>query len=295
MRSARMVQGAQMIKKVISILLLMFFIFSIHAQNNTETENPWTKWFEDQEEHERQNPAFMQKSGMLRANEHSFYIRTNDEWTGFSTFFSGYRYGINEYFNIAVEGGVSPIPYVFLGAFLLHFKLYETPKKFFFLGLRTRFGYKFQYHTNEQWITMFGSAFDNYLAVSRNGLYFAADLTAAFRFAKYKRMAIYYTIYPRFDFDFFDKTNPVFVLFSPVMVGFEIRFPKKRMRWSFAAEAGYTFPIPWTGVPTGQWVNFPSLANVTFSYRFGDKFYSKKNQEKYGIDLKEINIFGKPK
>lgn len=229
---------------------------------------------QDMIKHEKENPVFAQKGGMLRVGEHSFYLRTNDEWTGFSTIIIGYRYGVSKAFNIALEGGVSPIPYVFLGALVLHFKLFETKNKLFFLGMRMRFGYKYQEHTDAMWESILNVK--NYLGVKRNGLYFAADLTAAFRFGKMNQYCFYYSIYPRFDFDFFDKEYPIYILFSPVMIGFEIRYGRQ-MRWSFAIESGYTFPIPWNGVPAGKWVNFPSLANVSFNYRFGDKFYKDKS------------------
>jgi hypothetical protein len=32
-------------------------------------------------------------------------------------------------------------------------------------------------------------------------------------------------------------------------------------------EAGYAFPLPWNSIPAGQWVNFPSLANLGFYFR----------------------------
>jgi hypothetical protein len=63
------------------------------------------------------------------------------------------------------------------------------------------------------------------------------------------------------------------------MIGYEVRFGQN-MEWSFATEAGYTFPIPWGSIPDGEWINFPSLANISVNYRFGDKFYSKQNREK---------------
>ena len=122
-------------KKWIYVFLLLFSINILFALtgNIDNTEDVFNKYKKVQEKHEREYPVFLQKGGMLRVGEHSFYIRTNDEWTGFSTTLAGYRFGVSEAFNIAIEGGLSPIPYVFIAAVLLHFKLYETPNKFFFL------------------------------------------------------------------------------------------------------------------------------------------------------------------
>lgn len=261
--------------KTFLILLLLFIIVTISWADESE-ESEEVTYEEAQRKHESENPVFMQKGGMMGAGEHAFYIRTNDEWTGFSTFLVGYRFGVNKAFNIAVEGGASPIPHVYLASVILHFKLFETKNRFFFIGLRIRAGYKYQDSDFSVglWPRVVGN---NYLTVKRNGFYLAPDLTFAFRFGPYRRFCLYHTIYPRFDFDLFNKEEAIWVLFSPIMAGFEVRFPKKRFRWSFAVEAGYTFPIPWNGIPAGKWVNFPSLANVSFSYRFGDKFYSKDN------------------
>ncbi|MCG8568606.1 MAG: hypothetical protein MJB14_00565 [Spirochaetes bacterium] len=219
--------------------------------------------------HENEFPVFMQKGGLMRPGEHAFYIRTNDEWTGFSTFFFGYRYGVSDAFNIALEGGISAVPHVYFAALLLYFRLYETPNKFFFLGMRIRFGYRYQDSDFSTW----GTGFTNYLTLQRNGLYLATDLTAALRFGKFKQFAMYYTIYPRVDFDFVDQDNRLYFLFSPGMLGFEARFGG-RMRWNIAVEGGYTFPIPWNSIEEGKWVNFPSLANISLSYRLGDQFYN---------------------
>lgn len=270
-------------KKIIIYILLAFSLnlFSDETNDTKTIKETSLSFHEAQMKHERENPAFMQKAGMMRVGEHAFYLRTNDEWTGFSTFFLGYRYAVNEYFNFGVEGGVSAIPHVYLAAIHLHFKIFESKNKFFFVGLRTRLGYRYQDSdfSGGIWPSIVG---DNYLTLRRNGIYFAPDFTAAFRFGKkYRRHALYYSIYPRIDIDFVDKYNPVYFLFSPIMLGYEVRFPKKNFRWSFAIEGGYTFPIPWNGVPAGKWVNFPSLANISFNYRFGDKFYSKENVNKY--------------
>ncbi len=268
-------------KRYIFFLILFFLTYNLAADetNDVQKENQLS-YEEAQKKHEQDNPVFLQKGGMLRVGEHSFYLRTNDEYTGFSTLFLGYRYGLTEYFNIGIEGGLSPITHVYLAAVILHFKIYETPNKLFFVGVRSKFGYKYQDidMTTGIWPSIVG---ENYLNLQRNGFYFIPEFTYAFRFGNYRRFAVYHTIYPRFDFDFFDRENPVYVLFSPITTGFEVRFPKKRFGWTFAIEAGYAFPLPWNSIPAGKWVNFPSLANISFNYKFGDKFYSKENLKKY--------------
>jgi hypothetical protein len=234
--------------------------------------------------HENEYPVFSQKSGMLRPGDHSFYFRTDDEWTGFSTVFLGYRYGVAEYFNIAFEAGVG-LPQVYIVSALLHFKIYETPNKLFFMGLRARLGYKFQnaesfmysYDKDGKSLGYLALGKDYLTIQNRHSLYFAADLTAAFRLGRLKNQAIYYTIFPKLDFDL--QGGQTYFLFCPVMIGYEVRFGKK-FDWSFAVEGGYSFPLPWGSVPDGKWVNFPSLANVSVNYRFGDKFYYKENLEK---------------
>ena len=257
-------------KKELFFIVLILFSAVLFAEEGSGSPGGELTYEEAKLQHENEYPVFSQKSGLLRPGDHSFYIRTNDEWTGFSTFFAGYRYGVSDAFNIAVEGGASPIPHVYLAAVLLHFRLYETPGKIFFLGLRIRTGYRYQDSDFSGW----GAGFENYLDLERNGIYLAGDLTAAFRIGKYKQFAVYYSIYPRVDIDFIDAANRVYFLFSPVMAGFEARFGR-RMRWSFAVEGGYTFPIPWNAVPAGKWVNFPSLANLGLHYRFGDPFYNR--------------------
>ncbi len=232
--------------------------------------------------YENQNPVFLQKGGMLFGGDHSFYFRTDDEWTGFSTVFLGYRFGVNEFFNIGFEGGVG-LPQIYLVNLILHFKLFETDNKVFFLGLRARIGYNYQ--NTEQFMFVgdmgyMGLGVDYYNIKDRHGFYFATDLTAAVRFGRYKSQAFYYTIFPKVDFDL--RTGKAKVLFSPVMAGYEVRWGIK-MEWSFAVETGYAFPIPWGSIPDGEWINFPSLANVSVNYRFGgpsDRFYSKSNQKK---------------
>ena len=254
----------------ILVVFFVFFQFTLYSQDNSSDAQAFGG-----EEFEKNNPVFLQKGGMLRPGAHSFYIRTNDEWTGFSTVLAGYRFAPNGFFNFALEGGASPITHVYLAAVLLHFKLFESHNKIFFLGLRTRFGYKYM-DLDFRASPWNGGLGENYLTVKRNGFYFAADLTAAFRIGPYRRYCIYYTIYPRFDFDLIDRDYPIFVMFSPIMVGYEVRFPKPGFHWSFAVEAGYTFPVPWNHIPEEYWVNFPSLANVSFNYHFGDKWYAKK-------------------
>lgn len=248
-------------------LLVTFSIFS-------ESDASWDGTFRsDETDDKTYDPTFSQKGGMLLPGDHSFYSRTNDEWTGFSTFYLGYRFGVSRSFNIGVEGGFSAVPYVILANVLLYFRLFETPNRFFFLGLRIRAGYKYQDSdfSSDFWSGIVG---DNYLTLQRNGIFVAADLTAAFRFGREKRHVFYYSLYPRLDFDFFNVENRVWVLFSPGMIGYEFRFGYN-LRWSVAIESGYTFPIPWNSIPTGQWVNFPSLANIGIYYRIEHKGYQK--------------------
>lgn len=130
--------------------------------------------------------------------------------------------------------------------------------------------------TSKEWQAVVG---ENYLDLQRNGIFYAADFTAAFRLGRLKRVVIYHTIYPRIDVDFVDLEYPVHVLFSPITTGFEVRLGK-RLRWSFAFEMGYAFPIPWNGIPEEQWVNFPSLANIGVHYRFGNDLYGKYIKKK---------------
>lgn len=222
--------------------------------------------------YENSSPVFSQKSGMLRPGDHSFYFRTDDEWTGFSTCFLGYRYALTDYFNIAVEGGASILPHVYLANVLLHFKMYESPGKTFFSGVRARFGYKYQNHD-----LSYLQLGDRYLVIlERHSLYFAADFTAALRFGRWKEHALYYTVYPKIEINLLKPERP-YILFAPVNFGYEIRFGRY-LDWSFAVESGYAFPVPWGSVPEGEWVNFPSLANVGVHYRFGNKPDYKKSK-----------------
>lgn len=211
--------------------------------------------------------VFSQKGGMLVTGDHSLYLRTNDEWTGFSTFYFGYRYAVSDWFNFAVEGGISAVPHVYLVGLLMYFKFYESPNNRLFIGLRTRSGYKFQNSdfSTDGWADFVG---EDYLVLYRHSIYLASDFTISIRFGKEKRYSIYYSIYPRFDFGFAGDVDPqTHFLFSPIVLGYEVRFGKKR-RWNFAIEAGYAFPIPWDSIPKTEWVNFPSLANFGFYFRW---------------------------
>ncbi|HOV14673.1 MAG TPA: hypothetical protein PK771_10345 [Spirochaetota bacterium] len=270
-------------KKSCVLIWLLGLLFSLYAE-----DADFKKVYLDAKlKHENEYPVFSQKGGMLRPLDHSFYFRTDDEWTGFSTIYLGYRFAPAEYFNFAIEGGVG-LPQLYQANILLHFKIYETPNKFFFMGLRARGGYMYRHAdksmffvgvNNESGYMGFGK--DYYTIENRHSIYFATDLTVALRFGKYKEQCVYYTIYPKFDFDLFG--GPTYILFAPVMTGYEVRFGKF-MEWSFAAEFGYAFPLPWGSVPDGKWINFPSLANVGLHYRFGDKFYSdlyKKHNKKF--------------
>lgn len=247
-----------MIKTKASFLLVFFFLLNYYSVSETIID--------EKKQQAIDQPIFLQKGGLMQPNQHAIYTRTNDEWTGFSTFYFGYRYGVSDAFNIAVEIGASGIPHVYLGGIHFYFRMFESGNKFFFLGLRSRLGYRYQDTdlTGELWQPIVGK---DYLNLQRNGIYFAADLTVALRLGAWKEHNLYYTIYPRLDFDFVDQEDPVHFLFSPGMLGWEFRFGKY-LKWSFAVEAGYTFPIPWNSLPQGKWVNFPSLANLGLYYRF---------------------------
>ena len=210
--------------------------------------------------------VFSQKGGMLLPGEHSVFLRTNDEWTGFSTFYLGYRYAFNEWLDMGFEAAASPLPHVYLGSFLMHFRLFESKSGLVFIGAKIHMGYRYQDSdfSSEKWTGIVG---EDYLVLQRNGMIFMADLTAAIRFGDFRRFAFYYTIYPRVDVDFVDESDRSQLMFSPGMVGFEFRFRKNPM-WSFAAEVGYTMPLPFDSIPKGKWVNFPSLGNMGFYYRF---------------------------
>jgi len=259
--------------KTMYVLLVLLSIFPFFSNE----KKPVIVLSQEQKiKHELESVVFLQKAGMLRPQDHSFYFRTDDEWTGFSTIFLGYRYGVNEYFNIAFEGGAG-LPQVYLANLLLHFKIFESKNRYFFLGTRIRMGYKYQdadpvmFVKNDNNDMGYMGLGKDYLTIEdRHSFYFATDLTAAVRFGKYRDHSFYYTIYPKVDFNL--QKPEVWVLFAPIMFGYEARFGRY-MEWTFAVEAGYSFPLPWGSIPDGKWINFPSLANVSLNYRFGDTFY----------------------
>jgi len=280
-------------KKLLFVAAIIFVYFAAFGKDASNDFGKEYKKALDQAKvkHENEYPVFSQKGGMLRPLDHSFYFRTDDEWTGFSTIFLGYRFAPAEYFNIAVEGGVG-LPQIYLASMILHLKIYESPNKIFFTGLRGRIAYKYQ-NAEKFMFAKSGNGEYGYLGFgkdyltieNRHSINIAADFTVAFRVGKYKEQCLYYTVFPKVDFDL--TGGPIYVLFCPVMTGYEVRFGKF-MEWSFAAEAGYTFPIPWGSVPAGKWINFPSLANVGVHYRFGqDKFYWKENREKIKQEVRE--------
>lgn len=268
----------------ISILLLLFAMPSFaqdgndedagggsNAQNQnsndlSEDENSENNNEQNTDERKYEYPVFVQKGGMMETGDHALYLRSNDEWTGFSTFYLGYRYAVNDFFNFSIEGGVSAIIHVYLAGIQLHFKFYESPDYSIFIGNRTRFGYKYQDVDFNRW-TSPGDGLYDYLTVKRNGIYAATDFTISFRLGHTKRHSLYYSIYPRIDIDFVDAGNRVIFMFSPIMFGYEFRFGKD-YRWNVAVEAGYTFPIPWDHIDSVMWPNFPSLANFILQYRW---------------------------
>ncbi len=238
--------------------LSMLFNIFVFSEYTYAKERQMGKGIED--------VVFSQKGGMLLPKEQQVFVRTNDEWTGFSTFYVGYRYSVNRYFNVGFEAAASPIPHVYLVSYLMHFKLFESNNKRIFIGAKTHMGYKYQDSdfSSEKWVNIVN---EDYLVTQRNGVFFVLDLTAAIRFGDFKRFAFYYTVYPKLDVDLVDENDRLQFMFSPGMLGFEFRFRKNPM-WSFAAEIGYTIPIPWSSIPKGRWVNFPSLGNLGFYYRF---------------------------
>jgi hypothetical protein len=277
-----------MTKVTLIFTMMILMIIPLQAK---KTVDPFDAWFNEKKvEHESEFPVFMQKSGVMRPGTHSFFLRTQDEWTGFSTFTIGYRAGLNPFVNISIEGGGSPIPFVFLGTVMLHMKFYESPKKFLFVGSRVRFSYKYQdvRMVGPVWEPVVGPDFLN---LQRNGFSIAPDFTVAFRMGPMRNHSVYYTIYPRFDIDI--TTTPaqaLHVYLSPATIGYEVRFGK-RMRWNFAVEAGMSFPVFPTNLALEEWMNFPSLANVHLSYTIGDKFYSKQNMEKLRAEF-EASLAG---
>lgn len=80
-------------KRVFVIVSFVFVILTNLSAADDLTADNFSKYLVDQEKYESEYPVFLQKGGMLRVGEHSFYLRTNDEWTGFSTVLAGYRFG----------------------------------------------------------------------------------------------------------------------------------------------------------------------------------------------------------
>jgi hypothetical protein len=204
---------------------------------------------------------FSQKAGMIPYGSHSFYLRTNDEFTGFSTFFLGYRYGLSDFFQIGFEGGIGI--QVYLASLVLHFKLFESPDYRFFIGIRNRSGFKYQNTYLELGKTL--------LDDERLGFYIATDLTFAVRFGENKRRSVYFTVYPLFDIDVTGR--PVEIYLAPIHLGYELIF-KRNQNWSFAIEAGIFLAL--NDVPETNYfyisrnlkrVGFPNLANIGFYYR----------------------------
>jgi hypothetical protein len=195
---------------------------------------------------------FSQKAGMNPVGSHSVYFRTNDEFTGFSTLLIGYRYGLTEYFQFSLEGGIGINTYI--GSIVLHHKFFETRNQSFFIGLRNRIGFKYQ----DVYIKLGNAVLDD----ERTGIFNAIDFTLAWRLGEDKRHAIYYSLYPFFDIDVTGR--PVEIYFSPIHFGYEFRF-RNNPKWSFAIEAGYFLAV--NDVPETSWFNFPNLANIGFYYR----------------------------
>jgi hypothetical protein len=218
--------------KINIIVFLFFFCFALFAQEEYN---------------------FSQKGGMIPKGAFQIYIRTNDEYTGFTTLIVGFRYGLFDKFQFAVEAGVGIK--VYLIGLLTYTEFVETDSKRFFFGLRTRTGFKFQ----NTYIKLGKAVLDE----DRLGFYIATDFTTAFRLGEDKRRVFYYTLYPFFDIDI--RGKPVEIYFSPIHVGFEFAF-KRNPKWSFAYETGYFFPL--NKVPKTSWFNFPNLANVGFYYTF---------------------------
>jgi hypothetical protein len=63
-----------------------------------------------------------------------------------------------------------------------------------------------------------------------------------------------------------DADDRVHFLLSPITIGYELA-SRKRDYFSVAVEAGYAFPVPWDSIEEGNWMNFPSLANMGFYLR----------------------------
>jgi hypothetical protein len=193
--------------------------------------------------------AFSQKGGMLPEGAIQFYLRTDDQFTSFSTLMVGIRYGLFDRFQVALETGAGIG--VFLVAALTYTEIYETPDRSMFYGLRTITGFKWQ----DTLIRFTKAVLDD----ERTGFYIQTDLTAALRLGEKKNQLIYYSLYPLFDIDVTGR--PVEIYFSPVHFGYEVAFNPE---WSFAIEAGYFFPL--NDVPKTSYFNFPDLANMGLYY-----------------------------
>jgi hypothetical protein len=70
-----------------------------------------------------------------------------------------------------------------------------------------------------------------------------------------------------------DADDRVHFLLSPITIGYELA-SRKRDYFSVAVEAGYAFPVPWDGIEEGNWMNFPSLANMGFYLRLKPRIKS---------------------
>jgi hypothetical protein len=206
--------------------------------------------------------SFSQKGGMIPEGAFQIYLRTNDEFTGFSTFLVGFRYGWFEKFQVGAEVGVGIK--VYLAGIVTYTEFYESDNRRFFTGLRTRTGFKYQ---NTR-IKLGNALLDD----NRVGFYIATDFTAALRLGDDLRRVIYYTFYPFFDIDV--RGYPIEIYLSPVHLGFESVF-KRNHNWSFAYEAGLFFPlndVPETSYfyihPNAKGLAFPNLGNIGFYYTF---------------------------
>jgi len=201
-------------------------------------------------------PAFSQKGGMINKGEISTYLRTNDEYTSFSTFLLGFRFAKSDKIQSAFEAGAGID--VFLANYLVYFRLFNSKSDKLFIGLRLRSGFKNQ----KTKITFKNSKFD--IDTDRTSIYTAPEFTFAIRFGERKQHALYYTTYFRFDYSSKHKKE-LEIFFSPIHLGYEKRYGKNE-EWNFAFESGIYFPI--NGVPDSEWVNFPNLFNFGIYRRF---------------------------
>lgn len=202
----------------------------------------------------RSEPVFHQKGGMLNKGQWSFYFRTNDEYTSFSTLLLGFRLGHNKWFQTAYEGGLGISTYLF--NYLMYFRVYSSKNDRFFAGLRLRSGYKWQ-STDIDWFE------NDHIKTRRSSLYTAPELTFSFRVGKEKRHSIFLTTYFRFDYSFLKRQgySPWNIWAAPVHLGYEFRF-KKHKNWSFAFDTGFYLPV--NDIHPDEWINFPNLLNFGF-------------------------------